>query len=164
MELCSILSTTDHEFYMNLAIEQARLAAKKGEVPVGAVIICNDQVIAKAHNLKELNRCPTHHAEILVIEEASRQLEAWRLSDCDLYVTLEPCVMCSGALVQSRVRRLIYGTPDPKGGGATSLYHILGDVRLNHQVEVIGPILQQSCAELLTSFFRSRRKKADPSS
>lgn len=148
-----------HDQYMRRAIELALAAEIEGEVPVGAIVVHNDKVIAQAHNLKERLQDPTAHAEILAIKQASQALGRWRLNECSLYVTLEPCPMCAGALVQSRLGRLFYGTKDPKSGAVHSLYQILTDPKLNHRVEVIGGVLQDSCANILTQFFRGKRSK-----
>lgn len=148
------------EFYMDLALSEAQKAADLGEVPVGAVIVKDGEVIAQAHNLKESEYSALKHAELLVIEKASQKLGRWRLTDCELYVTLEPCVMCSGAIVQARLKTLYFGTLDPKGGGTQSLYQILQDERLNHQTEVIGSVLQDRCSRILTDFFKARRQQA----
>ncbi len=150
----------DHETYMKQALGLALRAAEAGEVPVGALVVCNGQVIAEAWNQKEASGIPTHHAEILALEAAASRLGRWRLSDCDLYVTLEPCPMCAGALVQARVRRVVYGTVDPKAGAAKSLYQILTDPRLNHRCEVEEGVLRDECAQVLKDFFKSRRLSA----
>lgn len=143
--------------FMRLALEEALKAYKKDEVPVGAIIVRNGDIISRAHNLKETTRDPTAHAEMLVIREASKRLKNWRLLDTTLYVTKEPCPMCAAAIVHARIKRVVYGCKDPKGGAAESLYHLLSDVRLNHQVEFISGVLEKECAEILTDFFRQRR-------
>jgi len=146
--------------YMNLAFKEAQLAYDKDEVPVGAVIVKNNQVIAQAHNLKEQNQNGLHHAELLALQKASQSLGSWRLTDCTLYVTLEPCIMCAGALVQSRISRLYYACSDPKGGGAESLYNIINDSRLNHQIECHSGLLSDRCSLILKDFFKLKRKKS----
>jgi tRNA(adenine34) deaminase len=144
--------------YMRLALAEAQAAATEGEVPVGALIVCNDQVIAAAHNQRETLRDPTAHAEMIAITQAAESLGAWRLEGCTMYVTLEPCPMCAGAIVQSRVPRVVYGAIDPKAGAVESLYRLLADERLNHRPEVVGGVLAEPCGEILTSFFRARRR------
>lgn len=144
--------------YMRMALAEAQAAAAAGEVPVGAIIVCNDRVIAAAHNQRETLRDPTAHAEMIAITQAAESLGAWRLEGCTLYVTLEPCPMCAGAIVQSRVPRVVYGAVDPKAGAVESLYTLLSDERLNHRPEVTGSVLAEPCGEILTSFFRARRR------
>lgn len=153
--------SSNHEnsdtFYMEMALAQAREAFACGEVPVGAVLVRGDRVIAACRNRCEELKDPTAHAEILAIREAGRILGGWRLPGTTLYVTLEPCLMCAGALVQARVERLVYGAADPKGGACGTLYNIVQDERLNHRLAVTGGILEAACAALLQKFFRSRR-------
>jgi tRNA(adenine34) deaminase len=144
--------------YMRMALAEAQAAAAAGEVPVGAIIVCNDRVIAAAHNQRETLRDPTAHAEMIAITQAAESLGAWRLEGCTLYVTLEPCPMCAGAIVQSRVPRVVYGAVDPKAGAVESLYQLLADERLNHRPDVTGSVLAEPCGEILTSFFRARRR------
>jgi len=148
---------------MRRAIELAREAATHGEVPVGAVIWRLDdhgapEVVAEAFNVRETKRDPIGHAEILALRLASEHLGRWRLDDCSIAVTLEPCPMCAGALVNARILRLVYGATDPKAGACESLYSIADDHRLNHRLEVIGGVLARRCGALLTTFFRARRK------
>ena len=157
------MNQSDHEKYMQIALSAAQVAAEAGEVPVGAIVVKDGVVIAEGKNQKESTFCPTHHAEILAIESASKHLRSWRLSDCDLYVTLEPCLMCAGAILQSRIRTVIFGTPDPKGGAVISLYKALEDPRQNHRCEVVPNILPKPCSEILTQFFQARRKSKYPS-
>lgn len=149
---------------MERAIRLAARAAEEGEVPVGAVVYRGDEVIAEAVNSRENARDPVGHAELLAIREAGRRLDAWRLSECSLAVTLEPCPMCAGAIVNARVGRVLYGATDPKAGACETLYRITGDRRLNHRPEVIGGVHGERCAELLREFFRrlreGRRKSA----
>lgn len=146
------------EYYMTLAIEEAKKAAMLDEVPVGAVVVREGKVIARGHNLRELMRDSTAHAEMLAIHEACRAVGGWRLMNCDVYVTLEPCPMCAGALVNSRIRRLIYGASDPKAGAGGSVYNILCDQRLNHRIEVVPGVLEEQCSSLLRDYFRSKRR------
>lgn len=146
------------EKYMKEALKEAKKAAQKGEVPVGAVIVKNGKIIARGHNLRESKQDPTMHAEIVAIKKAARKLENWRLAGCTLYVTVEPCPMCAGAIVQSRIGRVVYGARDPKAGAVASLYTILTDRRLNHQVSVITEgVLEEECSEILKSFFKRLR-------
>lgn len=145
-------------YYQQLALQEARQAALEGEVPVGAIIVRHDQIIASAHNQRETLRDPTAHAEMIAITQAAESIGAWRLEECTLYVTLEPCPMCAGAIVQSRIPRVVYGAFDPKAGAAESLYRILTDQRLNHRCEVVAGAMAEECGHLLSDFFRSRRK------
>lgn len=149
----------NHEKWMAIAIQQAELAQALGEVPIGAVIVKDGRVIASAHNLRETNQDPLAHAECLAIKEASEQLGSWRLNECTLYVTLEPCPMCSGAILQSRLPRVVYGATDPKAGCAGTLMNLLQDSRFNHVSEVISGISEANCGDLLSSFFRDLREK-----
>ena len=142
---------------MRLALEEAGRAASHGDVPVGAVLVRGGEVVASAGNEKELRRDPTAHAEMLCLKAASAALGDWRLVDSTLYVTLEPCPMCAGAIVWSRISRLVYGPQDPVAGAAYSLYNIVQDARLNHSVEITTGVLAEEASELLRSFFRDRR-------
>ncbi|MEW6569978.1 MAG: tRNA adenosine(34) deaminase TadA [Nitrospirota bacterium] len=144
-------------YYMRLALDEAKLAFDEDEVPVGAILIKDNTVIAGAHNCREFSRDPAGHAEILVIRAAASQMGNWRLTDSTLYVTKEPCIMCAGAMVNARLGRLVYGCKDEKAGAVDSLYNILSDKRLNHQVEVVSGVLEDECAELLKRFFQNRR-------
>lgn len=144
--------------YMQLAIEEARLAAAEGEVPIGAVVVCDGQVVARAHNRRELDHDPSAHAEFAAMVEASRVLDRWRLTGCTVYVTLEPCLMCAGLMVNGRIDRCVYGAPDPKGGALGTLYDVSHDPRLNHEFEVTAGVCADECADLLRSFFRERRR------
>jgi tRNA(adenine34) deaminase len=146
---------------MKQAIAQAELARAKGEVPIGAVIVREGAVIGAGHNLRESLKDPTAHAEMIAIREASDQLGAWRLLGCSLYVTLEPCPMCAGAILQSRMERVVYGTPDPKAGCAGTLMDLLQDSRFNHRLPWRSGVLQEECAALLTEFFRGLRSRQD---
>jgi tRNA(adenine34) deaminase len=144
-------------FFMKTAIEEAVLAFNEGEVPVGAILVKDGTIIAKSHNCRESSHDPTGHAEILVLRSGAGGESRWRLNDATLYVTKEPCVMCAGAMVNSRLGRLVYGCRDEKGGAVHSLYTLLSDKRLNHQVEVISGVLTEECAALLKRFFQERR-------
>lgn len=148
----------EHEQWMNEAIREARKAEALGEVPIGAVIVKDGKIIGRGYNLRETTMDSTAHAEMVAIREASAALNSWRLLDCTLYVTLEPCPMCAGAIVQSRVPRTVYGTPDPKAGCAGTLMNLLEEPRFNHRTEVITGVLKEECADLLTSFFRRLRQ------
>ena len=142
---------------MRLALKEAGLAFQMGEVPVGAVVVKDGRVISSSHNLREISKDPSAHAEILVIRDATKISDSWRLTGLTLYVTKEPCIMCAGALVNSRIARLVYGCRDEKAGGVDSLYQILNDKRLNHQVEVVPGVLDEECAAILRNFFKERR-------
>jgi tRNA(adenine34) deaminase len=145
---------------MALALSQARLAAELGEVPVGAVIVDPaGQVIAQSHNRREIDQDPLAHAEILAIRQAASVLRSWRLIDTTLYVTLEPCPMCAGALVNARIARLVYGADDPKAGAVRTLFALCEDPRLNHRVEVVRGVLSGECAEVLREFFAALRNE-----
>lgn len=150
--------TTD-ENYMKFALEEAAKAERIGEVPIGAVIVKNGEVIARAHNLRETAQQPTAHAEHIAIERAAEAVGSWRLEDCTLYVTLEPCVMCSGAIVMSRIPRVVYGAADPKGGCSGSLMDLLQEPRFNHRAEVVSGVLEEECSQLLKNFFKQLRDK-----
>jgi len=145
-------------YFMKEALEEARKAFEKDEPPVGAVITRGGEIIARGHNLRESLQDPTAHAEMLAIRAAAARLGRWRLSDCDIYVTLEPCVMCAGAMVLARFNRLVYGADDPKAGAVNSLMSLVSDKRLNHQIEVKSGILAAECGDLLRDFFSSRRE------
>ncbi|GAB2721638.1 tRNA adenosine(34) deaminase TadA [Paenibacillus thermoaerophilus] len=148
-----------HTRWMKEAIAEARRAEALGEVPIGAVIVKDGQMIGRGHNLRETAHDSTAHAEMIAIREASERLGAWRLLDCTLYVTLEPCPMCAGAIVQSRVPVVVYGAPDPKAGCAGTLMNLLQEPRFNHRTEIVSGILQEECGELLSGFFRQLRQK-----
>lgn len=149
----------DDEKYLREAIKQARRSLVAEDVPVGAVIVQNGEIIARGYNQVEKKQNPTAHAEIIAIEKACKKLGYKHLLNCDIYVTLEPCAMCCGAIVLARLRRLIFGAYDPKTGAAVSLYNITNDQRLNHRLEVIGGVLQEDCAMMLKEFFQKLRKK-----
>jgi tRNA(adenine34) deaminase len=148
-----------HEQFMAMALAEARQAREYGEVPIGAVVVREGQVIASAHNWRETWRDPTAHAELLALRAASRRLGSWRLGDCDLYVTLEPCPMCAGAIMLARVRRLVFGAVDPKGGGVVSKLSVLQPGLWNHHPEIIGGILGTECGIILKDFFRTLRSR-----
>lgn len=148
-----------NEQYMKEALKQAKKAYEKGEIPVGAIIVKDNRIIARAYNEKEYKFDTTKHAEILAIQKASKKLKSWRLTDCDMYVTLEPCSMCAGALIQSRIRKVYIGTMDEKTGACGSVLNLLEDYTFNHQVEVETNILQPECEQLLKSFFKEIRNK-----
>jgi tRNA(adenine34) deaminase len=144
-------------YFMREALIEAQKAFDKGEIPIGAVLVREGKIIARDHNRREELNDPTAHAEVLVIRDAGKTLGGWRLPDSTLYVTIEPCPMCAGALVQARVPRLVYGAQDIKAGAVHSLYNVTEDERLNHRLEVIGGILAEEAADLMRQFFRSRR-------
>ncbi len=146
--------------YMELALQQARLAPLLGEVPIGAVLVHKDDVLAVAHNYREVSQDPTAHAEMLVIRQAAEKLRTWRLIDTTLYVTLEPCPMCAGAIVQSRISRLVFGASDPKAGACGSILDIPGERRFNHRVDVVGGLFEEQSQALLQEFFQRLRSKA----
>jgi len=145
------------EYFMRLALRQAEMALDHDDVPIGAVVVREGEVIGAGHNERELRQDPTAHAELLALREASRALESWRVLESVLYVTLEPCAMCAGAIVLARVPRVVYGTTDPKAGAAGSVLNVLAEPRLNHRPAVAGGLLAAECAALLTEFFGSRR-------
>jgi len=148
-----------HVLHMEMALEEAGLAADEDEVPVGAVVVHPERgVIARAHNQRERLRDPTAHAEMIALTQAAGALGTWRLDDCLLYVTLEPCPMCAGAVVQARLPYLVYGCTDPKAGACDTLYRIPTDPRLNHRAQVIGGVLAERCAAVLTDFFAAKRR------
>ncbi|WP_341280413.1 tRNA adenosine(34) deaminase TadA [Paenibacillus sp. FSL H8-0537] len=154
-----MLREKEDEFWMQQAIEEARKAERIGEVPIGAIVVKDREIIGRGYNLRETQHDPTAHAEMVAIRDACKELDAWRLLDCTLYVTLEPCPMCAGAIVQSRVKRVVYGTGDPKAGCAGTLMNLLQEPRFNHETELTSGVLQQECATMLTQFFRKLRRK-----
>ncbi|RDW15274.1 tRNA-specific adenosine deaminase [Oceanobacillus arenosus] len=147
------------EKFMRAAIEEAMKAEKIDEVPIGAVIVYQDEIVASGYNIRETSQTTLSHAELIAIQEANQKMGSWRLEDCTLYVTLEPCPMCAGAIVQSRIKRVVFGAPDPKAGCAGTLMNLLDESRFNHQVELTSGILTEECAMLLTNFFRELRKR-----
>ncbi|WEG15057.1 tRNA adenosine(34) deaminase TadA [Pullulanibacillus sp. KACC 23026] len=157
------MNSCQHEKWMTLALEEAEKAKALGEVPIGAVIVKDGKYVASAYNLRETNQDPLAHAECLAIKKASERLGSWRLTDCNLYVTLEPCPMCAGAILQARLSKVIYGAQDPKAGCAGTLMNLLQDGRFNHETEVIRGVKEEACGAILSDFFkmiRENRKKA----
>jgi tRNA(adenine34) deaminase len=147
-----------HERFMQLALREAEQALAENEVPIGAVIVHGQRVIAAAHNQREQLRDPTAHAEMIAITQAAGAIGDWRLEQCVLYVTLEPCPMCAGAILLARIPRVVYGATDPKAGAVASLYHLLDDQRLNHRCDVVPGVLADRCGEMLTAFFQAQRR------
>ena len=147
------------EKFMKEALKEAKKAYEKEEVPVGCVIVKDGKIIARAHNLKETKYDTTKHAEILAIQKASKKLKSWRLIDCDMYVTLEPCSMCAGAIINSRIRKVYYGTSDEKTGAIGSVFNLLEDYKFNHKVEYQSGIMQEECEGILKEFFKYLRKR-----
>ncbi len=147
-----------HESYMRMALQEAELALEENEVPLGAVIVHEDRVVARAHNQREQLRDPTAHAEMIAITQAAGSLQSWRLDGCTLYVTLEPCPMCAGAIVQARIPTVVYGAADPKAGAVQSLYRLLEDPRLNHRCLVVPAVLAEPCGQILSRFFQRQRQ------
>jgi tRNA(adenine34) deaminase len=153
------MTQSDDEKFMRLAIEQAEIAGRMGEVPIGAVITdSSNQVISTGHNLREQTNDATAHAEIIAIRKAGEKLKSWRLEGATIYVTIEPCVMCIGAIILARIRRLVFGAKDPKAGAVISVYNLGADSRLNHAVEITEDICEEECSKLLKDFFRNLRK------
>ena len=152
-------SVEDREFYfMGLALEEARAAGAEGEVPIGAVVVCDGEVVARAHNRRETEADPSAHAEFRAMVEAARALGRWRLTGCTVYVTLEPCLMCAGLMVNARIDRCVYGASDPKGGALGTLYDLSCDPKLNHAFDVSAGVRGEEAAKLLRDFFRARRR------
>ncbi len=145
--------------YMKAALKEAEKAYKKGEVPVGAVIVFNDKIIARAHNLKTSAKQATHHAEIIAIEKASKKIKDWRLDQCDMYVTLEPCPMCAGALIQARINKVVFGALDPKGGSVVSCQKMYEVEGYNHYPQVVMNVMEKECSNILSDFFKNMRNK-----
>lgn len=141
-----------HADFMQVALEEALLAAQEGEIPVGAVLVIDDEIIARAHNMRETTHDATAHAEVLAIRDACRKIKNWRLGDAAIYVTLEPCPMCAGAIVNAHIKRLVFGASNTMAGGSGSLFNITHNPNLNHQVEVIGGVLEEECSALLKNF------------
>lgn len=156
------MTSDNDEEWMQVAIGEARLAQAKGEVPVGAVIVHGERVIGRGHNERESSQDPTAHAEMIALRQAANELGSWRLIDATLYVTLEPCPMCAGALVNARVPRVVWGCDDPKAGATKTLYTIGSDERLNHRFECVPGVLGDECSELLSEFFGAIRAKNNP--
>jgi tRNA(adenine34) deaminase len=147
-----------HEHFMQYAYEEALQAMRENEVPIGAVILHNDQVIARAHNQREQLHDPTAHAEMIAITQAAEALQSWRLEGCTLYVTLEPCPMCAGAILLARIPTLVYGAVDPKAGAVHTLFHLLNDPRLNHRADAIAGVMAEPCAQIISQFFQEQRR------
>ena len=147
-----------HNHYMRQALGEAKQALLEEEVPIGAVIVRGEQVIASAHNQREQLKDPTAHAEMIAITQAATAVGGWRLEECTLYVTLEPCIMCSGAILQARIPLVVFGATDPKAGVVDSLFHLLSDPRLNHRCQVIPGVMAAECGEILTKFFQAQRR------
>lgn len=152
---------TDHDF-IKIALEEAQEAYRRGEVPVGAVLVLEGNILARTHNSPIMRNDPTAHAEILALRQAGEKFGNYRLTGAELYVTLEPCIMCAGAIIQARISRVIFGARDPKCGAVVSLYNILADKRLNHQVEITEGILPEECGEIISRFFQQKRVTSPP--
>lgn len=157
LDLLPPVGPDDDSNYMREALLEALEAWKKDEVPVGAVMVHGGEIIARSHNTREATQDPTDHAEITAIRRAAEVLGSWRLEETTLYVTLEPCIMCSGAILQARIPRVVWGASDPKGGGACSLYELLEDERLNHRCDTLGEVHREACSSILTRYFRAKR-------
>jgi len=151
------LTTKNDELWMEEALRAAQRALEAGEVPVGAVVVCDDQIVGRGWNRNITDSDPTAHAEIVALREAGAALGNYRLSNCELFVTIEPCAMCAGAIVHARIKRLVYGADDPKAGAVQSAMQVLNHPQLNHRVEIRGGVLAGRCAELLQTFFKNRR-------
>jgi tRNA(adenine34) deaminase len=149
----------DHDILMQEALIEAQKAYDLDEVPIGAVVVKNGKIIGRGHNLREREKDPTLHAEIIAIKQAAKALGGWRLTDCDLYVTIEPCPMCAGAILQARISMLVFGARDPKAGCSGSLYNLLQDSRFNHQTDVVEGVLEDECSHIMKDYFRQKRKK-----
>lgn len=149
----------DHEYWMQRAIAEAGKARAKDEVPIGCIIVKDGRIIARGHNLRESSQDPAAHAELIAIRKAARKLSSWRLLDTTLYVTLEPCIMCMGAIILARIPTVVFGCFDPKGGAAGTLYDLSNDPRLNHRVELVPQVLEGECSSLLSSFFSALRRR-----
>lgn len=147
------------EKYMRLALKEAQKAALLDEVPVGAVIVYNDKVLAKGHNLREKSNDPTSHAEVNAIRKACKKLNSWRLEDATIYVTVEPCSMCAGTLLQCRIGKIVYGAKDPKGGAIISSMELFAAKNINHHPEIVGGVLEEECSSIISNYFKSKRNK-----
>ena len=143
---------------MKEALKEAKKAELIDEVPIGCVIVKDDKIIARGHNQRETKQSPIGHAEIIAINKASKKLKSWRLEGCDIYVTLEPCIMCSGAIIQSRIRKVYYGAFDPKGGALGSSINVLEAQNINHHPEVISRVMQEECSKIITNYFKAKRQ------
>jgi len=146
-----------HRAFMSMALKEAEAAARDGETPVGAVVVCEGAVVARARNSRESDNDPTAHAELIAIREAAKKLGRWRLSDCTVYVTLEPCPMCAGVLVNARIGRVVFGASDPKAGSLGTLYDLSSDARLNHSFEVVSGVMAEESSQMLKQFFQQLR-------
>jgi tRNA(adenine34) deaminase len=151
------MNKNDDTYFMRLALEEAKCAFLEEEVPVGAILVRDGEIVAKAHNQRETSQDPTGHAEILALRIGADKSKNWRLTNATLYVTKEPCIMCAGAMLNTRLGRLVYGCKDEKAGAVDSLYKLLSDGRLNHQIEVVSGILEEECSDILQRFFKARR-------
>lgn len=156
--MLEVMNLNKDEKYMQRAIIEAKKAQEAGEVPIGAIIVFEDEIIATGYNVRETTQSTLSHAELVAIKKANTKIGSWRLEDCTLYVTLEPCPMCAGAIIQSRIKRVVYGANDPKAGCAGTVMNLLDESRFNHQVEVTRRVLETECSSLLTTFFRELRK------
>ena len=148
----------NYELYMKEALKEAELAALEDEVPIGCVIVCNDIIIARAHNQRETTNKPLGHAETLAIKKASEIINDWQLVSCELYVTIEPCIMCAGAIIQSRIKKVVYGAPDYKGGAFGGSINVLEAKDINHRPEIVNGVLEKECQEVIKNYFKSKRK------
>ena len=151
------MNKNDDTYFMRLALEEAKCAFLEEEVPVGAILVRDGEIVVKAHNQRETSQDPTGHAEILALRIGADKSKNWRLTNATLYVTKEPCIMCAGAMLNTRLGRLVYGCKDEKAGAVDSLYKLLSDGRLNHQIEVVSGILEEECSDILQRFFKARR-------
>ena len=149
---------TREEKYLLIALKEAEKARLKDEVPIGCILVEDDKIIARAHNLRESKKIATAHAEILAIEKACKKKKAWRLENVEMYVTLEPCPMCAGAILQSRIKKLVFGAYDPKGGALGSSFNLFEQKNLNHHPEIVGGILEEECSQIIKNYFKSKRK------
>ena len=145
--------------FMKEALKEAKKAELIDEVPIGCVIVKDDKIIARGHNVRETKKTPLGHAEIIAISKVSKKLNAWRLQDCDIYITLEPCIMCSGAIIQSRIRHIYYGAKDPKGGAIESSINVLEAKNINHHPEITSGILEEECSNIISEYFKRKRMK-----
>ena len=153
------MTMDEHFLFLEEAIKEAELAAAIGEVPIGAVVVCNGEIVGRGHNLRERDNDPTAHAEICALRDAGKNLGTWRLENCTLYVTMEPCPMCCGALINSRVHTVVFGASEPKFGSAGSQLNLLQFPGFNHNVHIVGPIAQERCSQMMKDFFAELRRK-----
>jgi tRNA(adenine34) deaminase len=153
------MTMDEHLLFLEEAIKEAELAAAIGEVPIGAVVVCNGEIVGRGHNLRERDNDPTAHAEICALRDAGKNLRTWRLENCTLYVTMEPCPMCCGALINSRVHTVVFGASEPKFGSAGSQLNLLQFPGFNHNVHIVGPIAQERCSQMMKDFFAELRRK-----